>query len=79
MKRKLCAVFILLLVVSSLLTGCGKHSEIGKGHADVDLGELGGNKTALLKKLLDGIGIKLMLSIDAEFFEDGTFKYVINT
>lgn len=54
--------------------------EIGKWHADINLKDIGGeNLSEEDRATLAMLAGNVMLGIDVEFFEDGSFVYDINT
>lgn len=78
-KGNIVALAVLVGLLS--LCGCGKKApEVGKWHADITVSSLSADsedyEEGLLLSMLTG---DLLFEVDAEFCNDGTFTYVINT
>ena len=83
MKRSICVLIVAVLLVCCILSSCGKVNtgpEVGEWHArlkmsDIDIGSLSDDEKALIS-LVTG---ETALEIDAQFSEDGTFLYQMNS
>lgn len=84
--RKLTCISAAILLVS-LVAGCSQVDEkqkkigpeVGKWHAEIRIGDVSGSMSDEDQFLLSLLAGDIMFEIDAEFCEDGTFIYVMNT
>ena len=83
MRRCICAVLVLVLLICPLLSACGGEyggPHVGSWHAkfkigDLDLGSLSTSDNTILKM----IGENVIFDINVDFSDDGTFLYKIDT
>lgn len=87
MKKRSCFSIILLAVfLLTFLSACGEAPksepapEIGKWHADIKLSDMDTDDLEDEDKaLFTMLAGNVVMGVDAEFLEDGSFSYTINT
>lgn len=85
-KRKLACILAVILIVT-LFAGCSQADEqqkeigpeVGKWHTEIRISDVSGSMSDEDRLLLSMLAGDIMFEIDAEFCEDGTFTYVMNT
>lgn len=85
--KKITGIIALVLAVAMLFTGCaaqggGKPApgpEVGVWHAEIKLSDLSGSMSDEDKMLMSMLAGNIMFEVDAEFTEDGSFTYIMNT
>lgn len=84
MKKSKIVIALLLVfaVVIGLFAGCGHKKaepEVGMWHAEIQLSDISGSMSDEDKAFMAMMAGSTMFEIDAQFSEDGTFTYVMNT
>lgn len=88
MKKLSVVVFALFITIfCSFLTGCGETKpekeigpEVGAWHVEYKVSDIDDSQMATEDKLLlSMLAGNIMFEVDAEFCEDGTFTYTLNT
>lgn len=85
--RKVLVLMLVFLLILVVFSGCNQVTEkqreagpeIGKWHAEIKISDVSGAMSDEDRLLLSMLAGDIMFEIDAEFCEDGTFTYVMNT
>ncbi|MBQ7670067.1 MAG: hypothetical protein IJS45_05035 [Clostridia bacterium] len=84
--KKLGVLMLAVLFAAALFSGCDLFKEekvigpeVGAWHAEIKLNDVSGSMSDEDKALMSMLAGNIMFEIDAEFCEDGTFTYVMNT
>ena len=85
--RKILIFTLVLLLALAVFSGCNQSTEkqlkvgpeVGKWHAEIKISDVNSSMSDEDRLLLSMIAGDIMFEIDAEFCEDGTFTYVMNT
>ena len=83
MRRSICAVLALIMLICPLLCACGGEysgPQVGSWHADIKINDLDtGSLSSSDNMLLKLLGENIIFEINVDFSDDGTFVYKIDT
>ena len=83
-NKWICLILVAILSLS-VLFGCGQSGsakiglEVGKWHAELKVSDLRDSMSDDDRLVMSMLAGNIMLEVDAEFCEDGTFTYEMNT
>ena len=81
-NKKLVCMLLCFAIMCSFFSGCSflnkKSPELGKWHAEVKLSEMSETLPDDYQFVLSLIAGSVAFEVDVEFFDDGTFLYIMN-